>query len=193
MNVNANEDRRVRKTKKVLRDSLAELLTEKSIQNITIRELTDKADVHRSTFYANFVDIYDLYNHVEDTVIDELRDIFLNVHNLDSTQCVALLFQYIYANKQTSRLVLGNYVSTSFLHRVSALFKDLCVAHWRTTYPLNGENDKLEIYAHFLFSGYLGVIRDWVVSDFSQSESELMSIISEIDRNIEHLIEQKFT
>jgi len=193
MNIGTNEDRRVRKTKKVLRDSLAELLTEKSIQNITIRELTDKADIHRSTFYANFVDIYDLYNHVEDTVIDELRDIFLNVNNLDSTQCVALLFQYISANKQTSRLVLGSNVSTSFLHRVSALFKDLCIAHWRTTYSLNGENDKLGIYAHFLFSGYLGVIRDWVVSDFSQSEAELMSIISEIDRNIEQLIEQKFT
>ena len=53
MNIDIKEDRRVRKTKKALRESLAELLAEKSIQYISVRELTDKADVHRSTFYAN--------------------------------------------------------------------------------------------------------------------------------------------
>lgn len=193
MNVEVNEDRRVRKTKKVLRESLAELLAEKNIQNISIRELTDKADVHRSTFYANFTDIYDLYNHVEDTVIYELREIFMNVHDLNSTQCIGLLFQYISTNKQTSRLILGNNVSTTFLHRVSALFKDLCIAHWCATYSLNVSNDKLNVYAHFLFSGYLGVIGEWILSDFTSSEDELMDIISEIDRNIEQLIKKRFS
>ena len=192
MNVDAKEDRRVRKTKKALREGLAELLTEKSIQNITVRELTDKADVHRSTFYANFVDIYDLYNHIEETVISELRDIITGTQDLDSTQCIILLFEYISANKQISRLVLGSNLGTSFIHRVSALFKDIYVAHWRTTYNLNVSSDKLEAYAHFLFSGYLGVIREWVVNDFEPSENELLEIISDIDKNIEMLIQQKF-
>jgi len=192
MNLATKEDRRVRKTKKALREGLAELLAEKSIQNITVRELTEKADVHRSTFYANFVDIYDLYNHIEETVISELRDIIIVTNDLDSTQCILLLFKYISANKQTSRLVLGSNIGNSFIHRVSALFKDLWVDHWRTVYNLNVPSDKLETYTHFLFSGYLGVIREWVINNFEPSEEELLEIISDIDKNIEMLIKQKF-
>ena len=64
MGIENKEDRRVRKTKKALREGLIELLNEKSIQSITVRELTDKVDIHRSTFYANFKDVYELYNHV---------------------------------------------------------------------------------------------------------------------------------
>ena len=192
MNFVAKEDRRVRKTKKALREGLAELLTEKSIQKITVRELTDRADVHRSTFYANFLDIYDLYNHIEETVISELRDIFTGTQDLDSTQCIVLLLEYISTNKQTSRLVLGSNAGTSFMHRVSVLFKDIYVSHWRTIYSLNVPPDKLEAYAHFLFSGYLGVIREWVLNDFEPSQNELLEIISDIDKNIEMLIKQKF-
>jgi len=46
MSINNKEDRRVRKTKKSLREGLVELLQEKSIQNITVKELTDRADIH---------------------------------------------------------------------------------------------------------------------------------------------------
>ena len=192
MNVVVKEDRRVRKTKKALREGLAELLTKKSIQNITVRELTDKADVHRSTFYANFVDIYDLYNHIEETVISELRDIFSGANDLDTTQCIVLLFDYISANKQISRLVLGSNVGTSFIHRVSAVFKDIYINYWRTTININIPSYKLEIYALFLFSGYLGVIREWAVNDFKTSQDELLEIISDIDINTEMLIRRKF-
>ena len=48
--VNAN-DRRVKRTKKLLRDSLFSLLQEKSINEITVTELTDVADINRATFY----------------------------------------------------------------------------------------------------------------------------------------------
>ena len=60
MTMKIKEDKRVRKTKRALRLGLAELLAEKSIQNITVKELSDKVEINRSTFYANFTDIYDL-------------------------------------------------------------------------------------------------------------------------------------
>lgn len=43
-------DRRVKKTEKALAETLSTLLVNKKIQAITIRELTETADVHRSTF-----------------------------------------------------------------------------------------------------------------------------------------------
>ena len=51
------EDRRVRRTKNNLRNSLFALLEEKSINQITVTELTTLADVNRSTFYLYYNDI----------------------------------------------------------------------------------------------------------------------------------------
>lgn len=53
-------DRRVRKTRKQLRECLITLLKEKKVQDITVRELTDMADLNRGTFYLHYKDVFDL-------------------------------------------------------------------------------------------------------------------------------------
>ena len=53
-------DRRVRKTRKQLRECLISLLKQKKVQDITVRELTDMADLNRGTFYLHYKDVYDL-------------------------------------------------------------------------------------------------------------------------------------
>ena len=63
--VNAN-DRRVKRTKKLLRDSLFSLLQEKSINEITVTELTDVADINRATFYFYYTDILDMLSQIQD-------------------------------------------------------------------------------------------------------------------------------
>ena len=75
-----NDDRRVRKTKKALQNAFAELLLTKEIQNISIRELTDYADIHRATFYMHYKDIYDLYEQLEDTIIYDLSKMTPLIH-----------------------------------------------------------------------------------------------------------------
>lgn len=52
-------DRRVRKTLSAIYQALASLLSEKELKDITIRELCERADINKSTFYLHFHDIYD--------------------------------------------------------------------------------------------------------------------------------------
>lgn len=47
-------DRRVRKTKSQLRKGLARLMQEKSIGEITVKELVEEVDINRSTFYLHY-------------------------------------------------------------------------------------------------------------------------------------------
>ena len=53
-------DRRVRRTRAQLRQALTALLREKDLKDITVRELTDRADVNRGTFYSHYQDVYDM-------------------------------------------------------------------------------------------------------------------------------------
>ena len=54
------EDRRVRRTKKMLTQALTQLMQEKQIKEITVKELTDLADMNRGTFYLYYRDVYDM-------------------------------------------------------------------------------------------------------------------------------------
>ena len=55
------DDRRTQYSKRVIKESLLELLQEKPLNKITVKELCDRADVNRSTFYAYYTDIYELH------------------------------------------------------------------------------------------------------------------------------------
>ena len=66
------EDRRVRRTRAQLRTAFTSLMAEKPINQITVRELADRADVNRGTFYTHYRDIYDMLEQVEQELLDEL-------------------------------------------------------------------------------------------------------------------------
>ena len=64
-------DRRVRKTKSQLRAGLAQLMREKSIREITVKELVDKVDINRSTFYLHYSDIPGMLKEIEDEILED--------------------------------------------------------------------------------------------------------------------------
>lgn len=58
-------DRRVRKTKRQLRQALTQLLQQKPIKDITVREIADLVDINRGTFYLHYKDVYDMLEQIE--------------------------------------------------------------------------------------------------------------------------------
>ena len=67
-------DRRVKYTKKVIKDTLLELLQKKDISSITVKEICDLADINRGTFYRYYLDVYDLLKNIEQEFIDEIKE-----------------------------------------------------------------------------------------------------------------------
>lgn len=53
-------DRRIERTRQLLRDALLALIAEKGYHNITVQDVTDRANVARTTFYLHYKDIDDL-------------------------------------------------------------------------------------------------------------------------------------
>ena len=99
------EDRRVRRTKKLLKESFIELMSEKQIKDITVKDLTEHADLNRGTFYLHYLDIYDLLNQLEDEVIENVSMMIQDFNFRNSNQSTYLLleqlFEYIYDTSYT--------------------------------------------------------------------------------------------
>ena len=62
---NSLESRRVRMTKTLIKKTLAELLQEKGICAVTVKELCQCADINRSTFYAHYEDVFAVLRDIE--------------------------------------------------------------------------------------------------------------------------------
>ena len=67
-------DRRVRKTKAQLREGLARLMQQKSIKEISVKELVDEVDINRSTFYRYFSDKYTLRDEIVDDIVQDFAE-----------------------------------------------------------------------------------------------------------------------
>ena len=50
------EDKRIRRTKKLLRQALTRLMQQKDFQSITVTDVVREADINRGTFYAHYRD-----------------------------------------------------------------------------------------------------------------------------------------
>ena len=66
------ETRRVRMTKRLMKDALLELLERKNLANISVKELCETADVHRTTFYLHYTDPSDLLREIEQDFLDQI-------------------------------------------------------------------------------------------------------------------------
>ena len=74
---NSTTDRRVRRTRRALQKTLVDLILEQGYDAVTIEEITDRADLGRTTFYLHYKDKEELLMHAIDTICED----FLETHS----------------------------------------------------------------------------------------------------------------
>ncbi len=86
-----------RTTKRILADSLKRLLSKKTLDKITVKEIVENCNVNRQTFYYNFQDVYDL---MEWIFQDDLETVLENKKSFENWQDgVKVIFDYMSENK----------------------------------------------------------------------------------------------
>ena len=83
--MNKRLDRRKQYTRMVLKESLMDLMKEKPISSVTVKELCERADINRSTFYTHYADQFALVEQIEDELIQDLEK-YLNTVNFDTEE-----------------------------------------------------------------------------------------------------------
>ena len=170
------EDRRVRRTKKLLTQALTQLLQEKQINEITVKELTDLADMNRGTFYLYYKDMFDMLEKIEDGMFEAL-DAIISLHEHDDvsqqTKPILLdLFDFIEENQEMCRVLLSPHGDMSFLHRLNEVVREKCLKAWPDIRKEKGEAD-FDYHYSFVVFGCAGVIRAWVNRNCQESSEKM--------------------
>jgi len=89
---------RTEKTKASILDAFWELYAKKPITKITVNELTKQADIHRSTFYLYFTDIYDVLTCAKELLMADCAGLFDSIRTPDDAINIANIFGHFYKN-----------------------------------------------------------------------------------------------
>ncbi len=176
METEKKEDRRVRRTKKLLTQALTRLLQEKQAKEITVKELTELADMNRGTFYLYYKDIFDMLEKIEDGLFGAL-DAIVDRHEEEAvsarTKPMLLdLFAFIKENQEMCRVLLSANGDMNFLHRLNEVLREKCRAVWLSMGGNQGEDDFDYRYSFVVF-GCAGLIRAWVNRGCPESAEEM--------------------
>ena len=161
--VNAN-DRRVKRTKKLLRDSLFSLLQKKSINEITVTELTDVADINRATFYFYYTDIFDMLNQIQDEAYELFEDVLQGADECAATpeafvKYVENILNFCKQNTAIARFVITREYNNN---KVLTKIKKLLAKNVPVAKEQYAQDDPRRFILNFALNSLTGTVVDWM-------------------------------
>ena len=182
----SKKDRRVRKTKKQLLLGLTNLMQKKDIRDITVRELTDLADINRGTFYLHYKDIYDMIDHIENELFIEFNTL-VNKHSpseLNSMPFLLLkdIFKFIADNAEIAMVLVGNHSNITFLNKLKNIVRNRSIDNLMVLYNTDKEQN-IEFFVSFVVAGCLALVEDWLEKGMKESPEQMAALAENIIKN----------
>jgi AcrR family transcriptional regulator len=171
-------DRRSRRTKKRLKQTMLELLNKKDISKITVRELSEKADIGRGTFYLHYADAYDLLDKLENELMEKITTpaaVIKEKWDYDNLLLyLESVWQYIYENMDAFKTLMNRRNGTRFMEK----FKQHCERKVIPEINKGSTENLTEQYAAlYIISGTLGIFQKWMEQNAPVPPGELAEMV----------------
>ncbi|MEG0374421.1 MAG: TetR/AcrR family transcriptional regulator [Raoultibacter sp.] len=174
------QDHRVRITKMMLRENFLELLKQKPLAKITVKELCEKTGVNRATFYAHYKDMYGIYEEIEaeltQTIMNSLN---ATLHRNSISEFSNELCTIIVENRSSCEAIFGEFGEPELANRVVDTLNESSIAVWRNERPELSDSDLKKLYT-FMANGSLAIIRSWVQNGMQESPEEIARFIEKM-------------
>lgn len=189
------DDRRVRYTKMVLKESFISLLEKKDISQITIKEICEDADINRATFYSHYTDQYDLLRKIEQELLDnvnaQLAELDRKNKKVDEILLAEKIFDYIKENAKLCKLLLSERGDLSFQKKIMVLVYDKIIDELTDNSQLTKE-DAEYVYS-FTITGCVGIVQKWLDEDMKKSSRFMAEMVIKLTLGLINLLKTEKT
>lgn len=176
------EDRRNLKTEELIKAVFLNLLKEKSLNKITVAEISRLANIGRGTFYLHYSDVYDLYECIERDAISKMKEIFKEAfpttNSENSMKLAASLTEYIEENKELFRILVRSDPSNTMYKIKKSFYSEVFDENTLINPTMNDEYNQIE--SIFVVSGIAGVLERWIVEDFKIPSSSVAKMLNNV-------------
>lgn len=185
MRQSGKEDRRVKYTKMIVRQSLLELMQKKEIGKITVTEICNTADINRNTFYKYYYGPENLLLRIEEELFAIITSSINKTNDIDVMSrelCRAIL-----DNKDLSRIIFSENGNRDFLKRVIQFVRKKFLSEWKLLVKPESVRTIEKMYL-FTEGGMISIITNWVRDDFNDDIDEIVGFIKMADNLMKELI-----
>lgn len=177
METSQNEDKRVKRTKRLLKETLTNLLLEKDIQQITVKSIVERADLNRGTFYLHYTDVYDLLKEIENEVLqkfDSLAEEYFLTRNADSSYMIGgKAFHYVYENKRVCQALFLSQSNRRFIAEFQQIIIRRALHQGMSQIAFDPDDEKkkeeaknlYEYLSCFAAGGLISILTNWLKAE----------------------------
>lgn len=176
-----NNDRRVKRTKKALYDALLILLKDKTINEITVTELTTLADVNRATFYFYYTDLIDMLQQIQNEAFEAFKQVIqkntISVSTIEGfTEYAERVFSYCKENEALTRFIINNDIN----NQLYSYIRQLMLTNIPNTKEIFGENNPAKFISNYVINAMIGVCIDWMDDGMKIPARELAELCANV-------------
>lgn len=166
--MNKKNNKRRRESIERIESAFINFLETKDLHQITVSDICKIADINRSTFYANYLDVYDL----ADKIIDKIHAEVMSLYHE----------QIVGGNSRGDYLKLFHHVreNQSLYKTYFKLQTDKSNSMWFYNKRLAAEyfdNKNIDYHVEFFRNGFNALIKMWLFNGCKESPEELEEII----------------
>lgn len=172
-------DRRVQKTKRAIRCAFAELLAAKDIDDITVKDIADLADINRKTFYHHYSGIYQITEEIENEILSAFESALAGADFRQCLQNPYPIFEKLTVIVNSDMDFYGHLLNmkgnAGLTGKIIALLKAKAGEAFES--QIKADSWLREMVTEYVISGMIAVYRNWFNSDRQRSVEELSYII----------------
>lgn len=167
--MNTKNNRRRRQSVEKIERVFIELLQTRELREITVSDICKRTKLNRSTFYANFLDTYDLADKVCEKLEEDFSELFKDRDEYDIEETGALkMFTHIKDNQIFYKTYFK--LARDEKHRITIYDK--------TRAEKDFDNKHIKYHIEFFRSGINAVIKMWLAGGCEESPEEMAEIIA---------------
>lgn len=181
--MNTKNNQRTRLSKILFKNALLALLKEKSsVEKISVRELCEKAELNRSTFYAHYNEPKDLLYEIENELLTATKEHLEKIGSetdMGANKYILSFLKYIKENDALFRALLIDSADPDFRTRFMQFSTSQFIENLQIEFPKETEQYILS----YLLNGNAGIIIQWIRSNYSVDETAIVNLLFSINQS----------
>ena len=179
------EDQRIKVTKILIRDAFIELIKQKSVDKITVKELCNLASINRGTFYTHYQDIFDLYNKVKEDFLVSFKESIEPIiesskkDNLTSVEFIQSILTALENNKDIVSALVSQRNDDQFINSLVDIGREAVNLTYPKLFQIKTSVD-LEYFYTFISGGSVSILLNWITSNMKEPAIKIATILNEL-------------
>ena len=167
--MNVKNNRRRKASQEKIERAFIELLQTREIKEITVSDIIKKTGLNRSTFYANYIDVYDLADKTRAVLENDFSNLFADYDQLSQHSGALKMFTHIRDNQ----LFYQTYFKLCYDDKHLISIYD----------PVRAEKEHmdhlLKYHIEFFRNGLNAIIKMWLANGCQESAEEMADVLKQ--------------